>query len=64
MQALRARRLTPVGVARHLGAWLVMAALIVALWDFSPSWPVTVAGCLGATLFTYAEVSELLDHRP
>jgi hypothetical protein len=43
---------------------LLVATLVVALTEISPSLPVILAGSVGAFLFVVATVSDLLDHRP
>ena len=50
--------------ARHLGAWLIVACLVVALVKIWPDWPVMVVGFVGAGLFVISEIAELLDNRP
>ena len=51
-------------IARHVGAWLIVAALIYALVAIHLPVGLLIVGCIVGALFVASEVAELLDNRP
>jgi len=50
-------------IARHVGMWLIVAAILygVVRWGYTPA---TVVACVGAVLFAISEADEIWNARP